>query len=144
MIVFEKQHQPIDMPDTNFAMTFQKDFSYMGSGGESAYPYVIKEHGKVLGYLFGDFNDDETYFYIEYIEVVNSLKEQGYGTRIVHAMFDALHVNTLGGNVMNDDSGRAYYFWSSLGAFMDVNVEEYEQGETDDISFELRRTDIAA
>lgn len=129
MFIFEKQHYPIDMSDVSTANLYQTD---------TILPYVIKTQtdNQTIGYLFAERRDDLT-LYIQFIEIIDELKEQGFGTQVVRSIFSAFQVKYLEGTTLLDDCGRAYYFWSSLGAEMSVDGEDFECNNYDDIAFVL-------
>lgn len=117
-IVFEKQIAPIEIIDTQYAEEYQN---------ENSLPYTIREAttGDLLGYLFCSGEDSNT-LYVEFIEVLDSLKGQGFGKSIVGAMYDAFDVIYLEGIAMLANNGAAYYFWQSVGAELSVPVEVLE------------------
>lgn len=133
MFTFEKAKSQIDLSDTSYCEVYQT---------ETILPYLIKENDQIIGYLFAEKHDTHS-LYIEFIEIVDDLKENGYGTKVVKSLFDEFNVNYLTGTVMVDDGHRAYYFWVSLGADLSVSPDEYEDFHFyDDIHFTLEKNAI--
>jgi hypothetical protein len=100
----------------------------MEYAGVSTYlPNVImSELSEVVAYIW--FKVDNKTMHINMIEVVE--KEQGIGTRIVMYLFETYDIEIIEGETLREDSGRPYYFWSSLGA---VFPEGEEWGHLDPI-----------
>lgn len=128
MFTFEKVEKQIQFDDVSYCEAYQT---------ETILPYTIKQDGEVIGYLFAE-KRDMNVLYIQFIEIVDSLKEEGLGTQVVLSLFESFNVQYIEGTVMLDDGGRAYYFWESLGSEMSVSIDEYEDFDFEnDISFVL-------
>jgi hypothetical protein len=96
----------------------------------------VDQQDNILGYIWFSI-DEQKGMYIEMIEMVK--KEEGYGTEAVNFLFDYYQLNKMYGEATIEPGMRAYWFWLSLGADMDVMPDEAELYIGENIPFVLYR-----
>lgn len=106
-------------------------------------PYDIKtEKDEVIGYIYIEKREDNM-IYIQMIEILDSFKGMNYGTKVVNNLFDWFNVIYLEGSVLRDSGLSAYYFWLSLGADIDAEMNQYDEPNFDcDVTFILKKEGV--
>lgn len=109
---------------------------------ENYHPYAIirENYEQVIGYIYLDRMNDTT-MYLQFIEILDSYKENHYGSNVVKALFGWFpHVESLEGTILEDSSLRAYYFWLSTGAEIDALLDDNDEPNFDlEVIFYLKK-----
>lgn len=92
---------------------------------------IIDEEGISLAYIW--FRVFDCVLEIDFFEVVN--KGKGIGKAVIHYLFDAFDLAGMKGEILRVDQERPYRFWTSLGAEIGGDFNDY--GPHDEIPFYL-------
>ena len=98
---------------------------------------IVDKNNEILGYIWYPVQD--SVLYADMLEVVQ--KGEGIGTNIVRFLFKKFNLICIKGCLLREEGERSYHFWTSLGAEIEVKLEDYEPDD-DGIMFYLFRENL--